>query len=109
MNTVITARSKDYDKFWQYEYYNYGKKFWEELVAYFLLIQGPYRKDVSSNSSLPRESVVRGYTNRPADPRDQTIILFLRIFVAAGTFLTSLCPAIIAWGHIQTKTDRRDL
>jgi hypothetical protein len=61
------------------------KKFWEELIAYYLLIQrGPRRKDVSNNSSIAACA-----------------------FVATGTCLPSRCLAKIGYTYIEI--DGRDL
>jgi hypothetical protein len=71
------------------------QKFWEELIAYFPLIQHEsHRKQrleqffIATGTSLPScyLATIGGYTDRHTRP---TVLLLLRVFVAAGTCLRS--------------------
>jgi hypothetical protein len=80
----------------------YNRKFWEELIVYFLLIQhGPHRElciqqfFIAVGMSLPScyLAVIGGYTDRPTETYP-TIFLLLCVFVTVGTCLASHCLAV---------------
>jgi hypothetical protein len=82
-------------------------KFWENtsIIAYFpLVLHGPNKKDAFNYPSLPRErlyGLVMGYAHGPTD-KAHSIVLLLRVFVAAGTCLVNCCLATIGRINIQT-------
>jgi hypothetical protein len=89
---------------------HYYKKFWEELIAYFLLTRHEPRKKqrlqqffVAAGNFLPSRYLVTigGYRGSSTDTRPTILLLFLVLF-ASGTCLPSLCLATIVGMDIQT-------
>jgi hypothetical protein len=95
--------SDDDDDILQPQDININKKFWEELIAYFLLTpHGLHRKRLLQQFFLaPGTSLktchprtIRGNTQTHRHTRP-TVLLLLRVFVTAGTCLPSRCLATI--------------
>jgi hypothetical protein len=106
-----------------------NEKFWEELIAYFPLIRhGSHRKRrlqqffVAAGTSLPSWYLIT--KGRCTDIHTRpTILLLLRVCVAAGTCLSSCCLAMKCGihfteplpsngrrdTHTDTRTDGSDL
>jgi hypothetical protein len=90
-------------------------KFWEEIIAYFPLIRhGPHRKRllqqffVAAGTYLP--SCYLEAIGRYTDPQTTrpTILLLLRVFIAAGTCLLSRCLATKGGIHFTEPLPSND-